>query len=80
MLKRQVVLTFPEEQLKEPVIYNLSHQFQIVTNIRLADITEERGWVTLELEGEDDEIERGIAWVTSKGVRVDPVNEEDIDS
>jgi ABC-type methionine transport system ATPase subunit len=79
MGKRQVVFTFPEEQLKEPIIYNLSHQFQIVTNIRLADITEDRGWVTLELEGEDEEIERGIAWVTAKGVRVDLIIERDIE-
>jgi len=26
-----------------------------------------------ELEGEEEEIERGISWMTSKGVRVDPV-------
>lgn len=35
--------------------------------------TENRGWVVLELEGEEKDIEQGIAWVTSKGVRVDPV-------
>ncbi|MBA7622368.1 hypothetical protein ES703_29744 [subsurface metagenome] len=28
----------------------------------------------LELEGEEKEIEQGIAWVISKGVRVDPVS------
>ena len=35
----------------------------------------DKGWVVLELEGEGkvDDIERGIAWVTGKGVRVDPV-------
>jgi len=27
----------------------------------------------LELEGEEEEIEQGISWVRSKGVRVDPV-------
>jgi hypothetical protein len=27
----------------------------------------------LELEGEEERIEEGLAWVTSKGVRVDPV-------
>ena len=80
MGKRQVVFTFPEEQLREPIIYNISHQFQIITNIRLADITEDRGWVTLELEGDDEEIKRGIAWVTAKGVRVDPIDEQDVNS
>jgi len=73
MTKRQVMFTFPQELIKEPIIYNLSHQFKVVTNIRRADVSENKGWVVLELEGEDGEIEQGITWVTSKGVRVDPV-------
>jgi len=73
MVKRQVMFTFPGELVKEPIIYKLSHQFKVVTNIRRADVSEKRGWVVLELEGEEEEIEQGIAWVTSKGVRVDPV-------
>ena len=73
MTKRQVMFTFPQELIKEPIIYNLSRQFSVVTNIRRADVSEDRGWVVLELEGEEGDIEQGIAWVTSKGVRVDPV-------
>ena len=73
MVKRQVTFTFPEELIKEPVIHNLGQQFQVVTNIRRADISENKGWVVLELEGEEKDIEEGIAWVTSRGVRVDPV-------
>ncbi len=73
MAKRQVMFTFPEELIKEPIIYNLSQQFRVVTNIRRADITENRGWVVLELEGEEKDIEEGLTWVTSRGVRIDPV-------
>jgi len=73
MVKRQIMFTFPQELIKEPIIYNLSQQFRVVTNIRRADVSEDRGWVVLELEGEEKDIEQGIAWVTSKGVRVDPV-------
>ncbi|MBC8512030.1 MAG: NIL domain-containing protein [Dehalococcoidia bacterium] len=73
MAKRQVMFTFPAELIKEPIIYNLGHKFKVVTNIRRADVTENRGWVVLELEGEEADIEQGIAWVTNKGVRVDPV-------
>lgn len=72
MAKRRVMFTFPEELVKEPIIYNLSQQFKVVTNIRRADISESKGWVVLELEGGEKEIEDGIAWMTSKGVRVDP--------
>ena len=73
MAKRQLMFTFPQKLIREPIIYNLSKQFNIVTNIRQADISEDKGWVVLELEGEEKEIEQGIAWMTGKGVRVDPV-------
>ena len=73
MAKRQVMFTFPEKLIKEPIIYNLSHRFKVVTNIRRADISEDRGWVVLELEGDENEIEKGLGWVVSRGVRVDPV-------
>ncbi|MBI4180653.1 MAG: NIL domain-containing protein [Chloroflexi bacterium] len=73
MVKRQVMFTFPEKLIKEPIIYNLGRQFSIVTNIRRADVSEDKGWVVLELEGAEADIERGIAWVTSRGVRVDPI-------
>jgi len=72
MAKRRVMFTFPDELIDEPIIYRLGQQFNVVTNIRRADISEDKGWVVLELEGEEEDIERGIAWVTAKGLRVDP--------
>ena len=73
MAKQRVKFTFPTDMIKEPVIWKLGREFDLVTNIRRADVTEDRGWVVLELEGEMSEIERGLAWVASQGVRVDPV-------
>ncbi len=73
MTKRQVMFTFPTELIKEPIIFNLGLQFKVVPNIRRADISEAKGWVVLELEGEDKDIKAGITWLTSKGIRVDAV-------
>ena len=78
MSKRRVMLTFPEELVREPIIYNMGQQFNIVTNILRADLTEDRGWVILELDGKDEEIEAGITWATSKGVRVEPIGNESL--
>ena len=75
VVKRRVILTFPQELLKEPVIHNLGQQFNVVTNIHLADITEDRGWLIVELEGDEKQIDDGLAWVMTKGVKVDPVTE-----
>jgi ABC-type methionine transport system ATPase subunit len=73
MASRQVMFTFPPEKIKEPIIFKLGQQFKIIPNIRRADISENRGWVVLELEGEEKNIEAGIKWLTDKGIRVDPV-------
>ena len=76
MTKRRVMFTFPPEVITEPIIYNLGQQFRLVTNIRRADLTADRGFIVLELDGKEEDIEAGIAWVTSKGVRVAPAIDE----
>ncbi|MBI2907107.1 MAG: NIL domain-containing protein [Chloroflexi bacterium] len=73
MAKRRIMFTFPAELVPQPIIYNLGQQFKVVTNIRRANVAEDRGWVVLELEGKEEDIDKGIAWVTAKGVRVDPI-------
>ncbi len=75
MAKRRVMLTYSPELSSEPIIYTLGQQFNLVTNIHRADATEDRGWIELELEGAEKDIEAGIAWAISRGVRVDPVGE-----
>ena len=76
MVKRRLLFTYPPELIREPIIHNLGEQFHIITNIQSADIAEDRGWVVLELEGEESDIEEGIAWATSKGMRIDPAGED----
>ena len=74
MVTRQVMFTFPSELVKEPLIYYLGQKLNIITSIRRADVSENKGWVVLELEGEEKDIERGLVWMAGKGVRVDPVS------
>ena len=74
MAKRQIMFTFPKELIKEPIIYKLVKKFDIITNIRRADVSENKGWVVLEMEGDEKAIEQGIAWVIAQGVRVDPIS------
>lgn len=73
MPAKRVRMTFPTDLIREPLIYNLGHQFKVVTNVRMADVDATTGWVLLELEGDADEIERSLTWAQEKGVRIDPV-------
>ncbi|HLF08712.1 MAG TPA: NIL domain-containing protein [Dehalococcoidia bacterium] len=65
--------TFPPQLIQEPLIYQLGQRFPVVTNIRRASVEENWGWVVLELEGLDEDIEHALDWLREKGVRVDPV-------
>ena len=73
MAKKRIKFTFPQTLITQPLIYDLGHKFKVITNIRRADVTEDRGWVILELEGTEREIQRGISWIKDQGVRADPV-------
>jgi ABC-type methionine transport system ATPase subunit len=74
-VKRCVTFAFPSELIANPVIHNLGMQFRIITNILRANITEDMGWMMVQLEGEAEDIEQGIAWVTGRGVKVEPVDD-----
>ena len=76
MTKRRLMLTFSEELIRDPIVHNLGQQFNIVTNILRADVTEDRGWVVLELNGKNEDIEAGITWAISRGVRIEPAGDE----
>jgi ABC-type methionine transport system ATPase subunit len=69
----RVKFTYEQEMIKRPIIYDLGRRFEIVTNIRRADVREDMGWVVLELEGDEEEIRKGLVWVVESGVRVDPI-------
>jgi L-aspartate semialdehyde sulfurtransferase ferredoxin len=70
MARTTVRLTFRGETLNDPVIYRIGQDFKIVTNIRRADVGEDTGWVELDLDGEQVEVDRALEYCRSRGVAV----------
>jgi ABC-type methionine transport system ATPase subunit len=66
-------LTFPHHLIDEPLIYRLGTEFDVVTNIRRANVEENVAWVIVELGGSEDEIARAVAWLAEEGVEVDRI-------
>jgi ABC-type methionine transport system ATPase subunit len=66
-------LNFSPQLITRPLLWELSKEFAVVTNIRQASVTDEVGIVSLSLEGESEEIAKAVAWLESQGVKVDPV-------
>ena len=60
---------YPSRLITRPIIYELGKKFAVVTNIRQASVTEEIGVVSIELDGERQEIKRAIAWLEELGIK-----------
>ena len=73
-------LMYPPKLIKTPVIWELSHKFPVVTNVRQCSVTDEIGIVCLELEGERVHVKAAIAWLEKKGINVEPVEINVIES
>ena len=76
MARMRIRLTFPAALIQEPIVYRLVKDFDIVINIRRADVKADHGWMALELEGGEAALERGIKWLKDKGVQVDPIERD----
>jgi len=51
----------------------MARQFNVVPNIRRARVTETVGEMVLELEGPEEDLERGIKWLREKGIDIELV-------
>ncbi len=67
----RVKLTFPERLIKQPLLGRLVREFDVLPNIRRANVEETFGWIVCELGGEPEAVEKAIAWLEAAGVQVD---------
>ena len=67
----RVKLTFPEHLIKQPLMGRLVREFDVLPNIRRANISDDVGWIVCELAGERPSVERALAWLGEAGVQVD---------
>ncbi|MEY3697159.1 MAG: hypothetical protein RJA41_809 [Actinomycetota bacterium] len=70
MAARHLQLTFPENQVTEPVIYQIIKQYDVVPSIRRANIANHVGFLIIELTGEAGSIASAIAYLEERGIKV----------
>ena len=71
--QQRLWLMYPPRLIKKPFIWEVSHKFKVITNIRQASVTDEIGIVCLELNGKREEVKAAIKWLEKNGVNVEPV-------
>jgi L-aspartate semialdehyde sulfurtransferase ferredoxin len=67
----RVRLTFPENLIKQPIIGRLAREFDVLPNIRRANVEDDVGWMVCELQGDEEAVERALTWLEELGIGVD---------
>jgi hypothetical protein len=67
---RRLFVSFPEALVERPMIYELVKRFDVVPNIRRANVEAHSGWIILELEGDEPARDAAVAYLEELGCTV----------
>jgi len=70
-VEHKVQFTYPAPVRARPLLYQLSHDFDIVTNIQEARVTPDEAWLVLLISGEERQVNQGLEWIAAQGVQVE---------
>ena len=66
----RLFVSYPEGLVGRPIIYEIVKRFDVVPNIRRANVEGNSGWVILELSGPHDVCDAAIAYLEDLGCTV----------
>ncbi len=70
-MKRTIFCTVPQQLIHEPLLFHLGTQFHVVPNLRGASVTDEIAILSLELDGEEENVAAAVRFLVEKGVQVE---------
>ena len=77
MVSKRIVLKFPHKLVDQPIVFKLVKDYDLVFNILQAKITpKEEGLMVLELNGTKENYAKGMKYLASVGVNVQPLSQD----
>lgn len=76
----RLFVSFPEELVDRPLIYEIIKKFDVVPSIRRANVEEHSGWVILEAHGEQEQLDGAIAYFEGLGCTVNRMEGDVLES
>ena len=65
-ITKKIYLYFPKSETEKPIVYRLVKDFNLIINIFRAKVTpEEEGYLSLDVTGEVEDIERAFAYLST---------------
>jgi ABC-type methionine transport system ATPase subunit len=80
LVSKPMELDFPAHLVDKPVLYELVKRFDLVPNIKRANVTQEFGYIQLELKGKVRSLESALAYLKKVGVGVAPIEKDVVES
>lgn len=77
MVSKRIVLHFSHRLVNQPIVYKLVKEYDLQFNILKAFVTpEEEGLMVLELSGRRENFDKGIVYLQSCGVKIQPLSQD----
>jgi hypothetical protein len=71
-VKKTIHFEFSQDLVQQPLLYQINQRFRddVIVNIRAASVTEQGGFIALELEGDEDDLAKVLGYLTDRGIEV----------
>lgn len=71
MPSQTIRLIFPSRLQDEPIINLMLREYSFTVNILRANVSDEKGWMDIQIAGKSAEIESALNWLREKGAEVE---------
>ena len=62
------------DQVKLPIVWRVGKEFDVTTHIRRAQVTDDYGFIELDIEGPLEEAQRAVSWLHTTGLQVSAID------
>jgi L-aspartate semialdehyde sulfurtransferase ferredoxin len=76
----RLFVSFPEGLVDRPLIYEIIKKFDVVPNIRRANVEGRSGWLILEVNGEQEQLDGAIGYFEGLGCTVNRMEGDVLES
>jgi len=80
MQRVRLFVSFPEQLVDRPLIYEVIKEFDVVPNIRRANVEDHSGWIILEMTGDNSQLDASVAYLEEVGCTVNRMEGDVLES
>ena len=80
MSSLRLFVSFPEDLVDRPLVYEVIKKFDVVPNIRRANVEGNSGWLILEVHGEQPQLDAAMAYFEGLGCTVNRMEGDVLES